>query len=273
MAKYKYSVSTADNAPETAPILLKGSITDNLILAAKLGYEAIEIHLRENSKINYPEILRTCEDNNIGISAIVTGRLATQEHVSLTDHNEGNARKAVEGLKRYIDIASIFKTDIIIGWIRGSIPQDILTAAYEEILADKLKILSQYAISNNVKIHIEAINRYEINSLNSAEAVLGIIDRYDLENIYVHLDTFHMNIEEHEISNAILLCKEKLGYVHFADSNRRYPGLGHIDFDSVAKALETINYQGFISVECLPFPNSITAAKNALLNCKLIMRE
>jgi len=170
----------------------------------------------------------------------------------------------MNGMYQYIDIASSLQTDIIIGWIRGKAVEPKTKKEFDTIFAKNLKILSEAAKKKNVKLHIEAINRYEINTCNTAEETLGLINDYHLDNVYVHLDTFHMNIEEVDIAKAILLCKDKLGYIHFADSNRLYPGAGHLNFNEIMDALEKIKYKGYISVECLPFPTGREAAEKAI---------
>lgn len=70
-----------------------------------------------------------------------------------------------------------------------------------------------------------------------------------------------MNIEDSNISKSILDCGGLLGYVHIADSNRHYAGAGHIDFKEVISSLRAIGYNGYISAECLPLPDSNTALK------------
>lgn len=270
---YRFAISTADRAPETAPILLIGSIAENIKKAASLGYDAIEIHLRENSQIDYDNILELCRDCNVKIAAVVTGRLAVQEHVSLTDEQPEQLEKVLYGMKEYIKIAQALKTDIIIGWIRGHISDMQSEQEYGRILGKNLKDIAEYAEQRSVKLFIEGINRYEINSLNNARDILHFINRYSLDNVFVHLDTFHMNIEEVDISKAIILCGDKLGYVHFADSNRRYPGEGHIDFIKVLKALKKIDYKGYFSIECLPLPTHEKAARKAKENLIKMMNR
>jgi predicted regulator of amino acid metabolism with ACT domain len=83
MRQWEYALSTADEAPETAPILLKGTICDNLKKASELGYQAIEIHMREDEEIDCEEIKRTMRDYHIKISQIITGRLNTEGKCSL----------------------------------------------------------------------------------------------------------------------------------------------------------------------------------------------
>ncbi|KUO75241.1 MAG: xylose isomerase [Clostridia bacterium BRH_c25] len=260
----KIAVSTADSAPDTAPLLLLGDICDNLEKAHKLGYSAIEVHTRENAGLNYEKILDTCKKSGMRISAIVTGRLHNEERVTLIDDDAAKVKIAMDGLKKYIDIAQILQTDIIIGWIRGRLPEGNNNELYEERLADNIKTLALYAMDKNVKILIEAINRYEINFLNTGKEIFDLIEKYEIPNTFVHLDTFHMNIEEDDINSTIKYCAGKLGYMHLADSNRRYPGAGHLDFVSIMKSLEDINYRGYVSVECLRKPTGEEAALRAI---------
>jgi 5-keto-L-gluconate epimerase len=76
---------------------------------------------------------------------------------------------------------------------------------------------------------LEAINRYETNCLNTADQTLELIKKTGNRSIKVHLDTFHMNIEETNIAESIIRCGASLGHMLFADSNRHYPGAEHID--------------------------------------------
>lgn len=78
---------------------------------------------------------------------------------------------------------------------------------------------------------------------------MELIDLVGADNIKVHLDTFHMNIEEDDIPGAIRLCGDKLAYMHLVDSNRGTPGMGHIPWLDVFKALKDIDYHGAGCVE------------------------
>ncbi len=267
------AVATTDAAPDTAPLLLKGSVYENLKKASDLGYSAIEIHTRENADLNLEKIKQLSMDLGVKISALVTGKLHNEEKITLIDDDPTSVTKAVEGLKKYIDLASILGTDIIIGWIRGKIPDLNSFDKYEKRFAKNIKELSSYASKKNVKIHIEAINRYEINFLNTGKEVLDFIEKYQLENVFIHLDTFHMNIEEANIYETLKICSSKLGYIHFADSNRNYPGAGHLDFQKIIDTLRQIQYKGYISVECLPNPSGEKAAEMAMKNIHRLWHE
>jgi len=77
-------------------------------------------------------------------------------------------------------------------------------------------------------------------------------------------DLYHMNIEEANLADAIRAAGSHVGHVHFADSNRRAAGMGHIDFAPVVAALREVGYTGYLSAEVLPVPDSMAAAKQTI---------
>lgn len=100
--------------------------------------------------------------------------------------------------------------------------------------------------------------------MNTANETIQIIDKIGISSIKVQLDTFHMNIEESSMSDAILKSGEKLGYIHVADNTRLAVGTGSIDFQKVFDSLIDIGYKGAVSLECLPLPTGEIAARKSL---------
>jgi sugar phosphate isomerase/epimerase len=270
MTIWRYSISSADSAPLNAPILLRGSIAENIEKAARLGYQAIEVHMRESASIDYEEVTNVCQRYKVNISAIITGRLNTQGRVSLMDDRPYIVESAEKGLRQYIEIANVLKTDIVIGWLKGKIPEGVNPAPYKEQLAGILKIISEYAFGKNVKIFLEVINRYETNLFTTAQETIDFISKWNLENCYVHLDTFHMGLEETNPVEAIRICGNKLGYFHVADNTRSFPGSGLFNFGSYFKVLEEIGYKGYVALECFPGADWEYTARSALFNLRSI---
>jgi sugar phosphate isomerase/epimerase len=91
-----------------------------------------------------------------------------------------------------------------------------------------------------------------------------LLEKVGMKNVGLLLDTFHMNIEDASITESIRAAKDCLFHFHVADSNRWYPGAGHVDFRSVLDTLKEIGYSGFVSAEILPLPDSDLAAKHAI---------
>lgn len=259
-----FGFSTASKFVDGAPILICGDIASNLRKARELGYDGIEIHMRETEPVDIDYILEVCNKEDAKIASLVTGKLYNHTGIGIADPDESKASTVMEGLKRYVDLASLLKTDIVFGLIRGRVEQYPSKEQFYVSLGKKVKELDNYAGKKNVRILIEGINRYETNSLNSGQEIFDFIKKYNLENSYVHLDTFHMNIEEADMLKTIRYCKDKLGYVHIADNTRLYPGAGSLDFKAIIKTLQEIDYDGFVNVECHPLPDGITAAQEAM---------
>jgi D-psicose/D-tagatose/L-ribulose 3-epimerase len=112
-----------------------------------------------------------------------------------------------------------------------------------------LRNLSNYAKDRGVLLLLEPLNRYATPYCCTTADALYVCNAVDSPNFGLLLDTFHMNIEEDSFFRSIELAKDFLFHMHFADNNRKMPGSGHIDFDSILKALHKIKYQRYIGFE------------------------
>jgi sugar phosphate isomerase/epimerase len=85
-------------------------------------------------------------------------------------------------------------------------------------------------------------------------------------------DLYHMNIEETNLADALREAGPYVGHIHFADSNRKAAGLGHTDFTPIVSALKEIGYEGYLSAEVYPLPDSDTAAKQTIESFRKYVR-
>ena len=112
-----------------------------------------------------------------------------------------------------------------------------------------LSELTNFSKDFGVSLLIEPLNRYSTPfCCNSADAIF-IMSKLNNDYLSILLDTYHMNIEEKDFSNSINKSKLFLKHIHFADNNRRMPGLGHINFNSILKTLKKIQYTNYIGLE------------------------
>jgi sugar phosphate isomerase/epimerase len=100
---------------------------------------------------------------------------------------------------------------------------------------------------------------------------LEFVHKIGSPNLGLLLDTFHMNIEEASVEESIRTCDKYIFHFHVADSNRWYPGGGHLDFGTILQALQSTGYQGWISGEFMPRPDPDTAAQRSIINLKRII--
>lgn len=264
MGKWKYGVSAAPDAPKQAPILLTGEICDCLRRAADLGFDAIEYHTRENAPLNIARIRSMMKETGCRICMLVTGRLYTQGHLSLTQSDPGKRRLALEGMLRYIDMAAELQSGLVLGWAKGCIREAGAPELYFERLNESLQRLDHAAGEKGVPIVIEVINHYEVDALMTAKELRTYLERHNLQNCYVHLDTFHMLLEEEDFAGAIRTAANRLGYVHFADTTRWYPGSGYMDYKPILRALDEVGYSGYLTIECFPRENAEETARKGL---------
>ncbi|MDF2655042.1 MAG: xylose isomerase [Bacillota bacterium] len=257
--QFKLAATLSAELNPASPVIMAGDPAERIALASRLGYDSIELHWADPARIPLDQIAVSCREHQMDISAFATGRAYVQEGLSLTHEDESNRAAAVARLKSFVDAASPYQATVIIGCIRGNLTSEESRARCLDLLANSTRTVAEYAAAKGVGIVFEAINRYENNYLNNAQETASFIKDFQLPNTKILLDTFHMNIEDGDMEKAILDCGDLLGYIHIADSNRRYAGAGHINIKEIAAALIKADYRGVLSAECLPLPDSDTA--------------
>ncbi len=130
-----------------------------------------------------------------------------------------------------------------------------------EHAAKSLREVAKTAEDLEVNLGIEVVNRFESPLVNTCREGLWISGYVSSPRVGVHLDTFHMNIEEENIGNAIRAAGDSLIHFHACENNRALPGQAHIDWDDVFAALQAIGYGGPIVMESLPGPYGSIAGR------------
>jgi len=263
----KYSASVASGGTETMPYIFKGRVKEAIEFCAKNGFDAVELHLRKPDDVDRVLINEICNKHGITVSTIGTGMGYTFDKLSLTNSDRMTRMDAIERIKEHIDLASFFKCAVIIGSMRGRLPEDDGRETALRYYRESLLILADYAEKKDVTLLIEPVNRYEINFHNTSVEMRDFLLTLGSSRLKMLLDTYHMNIEEFGqtgMCDSIRECREVLGHMHFADSNRRRPGLGHIDFAGIIKTLKEIGYDKYAAFECLPWPEPGIAAVEGL---------
>ena len=254
----KLSIVLSTQPASFSALAFKGQIEENIKKIKQFGYDGVELAVRDPKLLDMENLLRILHNNDISVPAIGTGQAFGEEGLSFT-HREKNIRQmAVERIKSQVEFAAKLNAVVIIGLIRG---QHYNEAAKEETERMMIEALRECAgVNKNIKLAIEPINRYESEMLNTVEETLHFIEKVKMDNVGLLLDTFHMNIEEPCINDSIIRAKDRLFHFHVADSNRWYPGAGHIDFAGILKTLLSIGYDQYVSGEMLPLPDPDTSA-------------
>lgn len=262
---FLYGATVAMGAPNNSPFPLNTSDYCSAADTLKaLGYESMEIHIRSPKLVDGHKVKAYCQQIGIVISTIGTGQAYGMEGLSITAEDKDTRTRAIRRLKDQIDLAATFgNCPIIIGSMRGIIGKDRSFHEVNQLMLESMKELAEYAEKKETEIVIEAVNRFESDYLQRGEQVLALIDEIGSNRIKVHLDTYHMNLEEQNWRKPFLMCGKRLGHVHLADNRRFYPGWGLLDFKPILEVLMEIGYNRSLTLECYPYPNSITALRRA----------
>ena len=117
------------------------------------------------------------------------------------------------------------------------------------LVVKNLKVLAKYAEAKGVTICIEPLNRFETDFLNTCDQGLRLVRAVNSPAVKLHLDTFHMNIEEKNQAAAIKKAGKLLGHFHACGSDRGTPGGDHIAWPAIVKALKAVGYNGDVVIE------------------------
>jgi sugar phosphate isomerase/epimerase len=237
------------------------------------GFDGVEFVIAEPDKV-YPDELNTIVQNaGLKVSAIATGQSYALEGISLIDEAKEIRAKAVQKICKHVDLSAnlIGRPNVTVGLIRG-VGNQADTKKQMRFLCETMSQCAEYAGQNDIVINFEPINRYEASLINSTSEGAEFLKAIgNPSNVGILYDTFHSNIEDKNMADAVNDYTTQICHVHFADSNRALPGEGHIDFMSIYHILVRNGYQGYISLETLNIPDREFVIKNAakrLLNIK-----
>ncbi len=232
--------------------------------AAELGFDAVELFFQEPAAVNVAEVKSLLAKHRLSVAGFGSGAGWVKHKLRLTDPDAGVRRRAVDYVSQLIDVAGQFDAPVILGSMQGRWGDGVTREQALQWLGDALNELGERATKFHVPVLYEFLNRYETNLFNSVEPALAFLKTLRTPNVKLLCDLFHMNIEERDIAAALRWAGDKVGHVHFADTNRLAIGFGHLDVKPIAAALRDIGYQGFVSAEVLPLPDAKTAARKSI---------
>jgi sugar phosphate isomerase/epimerase len=260
----RLSIVLSTHPAQFNAVAFKGDLEGNLIKVASWGYSGVELAIRDPTLIQTVKLDQLISSVGLVIPAIGTGQAYGEEGLSFTNPGIAVRKAAVLRIVNHIKLAQHFGAMVIIGLIRGTTPPGQSKVRSVSWLVDCLKECLDVAGKYEVRLALEPLNRYETDLVHSVAQGLELIHQVGSPYLGLLLDTFHMNIEEASIENSILQAGEHIFHFHVADSNRWYPGAGHLDFVSILKALKATGYAGWISGEFMPQPDADLAASQSI---------
>ena len=261
------SAITVSLVPEArqGPFVFHSGLEDACRHSAELGFDAIEIFPPDATAIDPAYVTSLLSTHGLKCAAVGTGAGWLCRQLTLVADESHVRQQAIEFVRSIIDAAGHLGAPAIIGSMQGRAPQAGARAATLELLGEAATELANYAGERYaIPLLVEPLNRYETNLLNEVGETAAWIRTLATDNVRILADLFHMNIEEADMAAALTAAGPYLGHVHFADSNRRAVGMGHSPIAAAVRALSEMNYQGYLSAEIFPRPDSQLAARQTI---------
>ena len=260
----KTAVTIAGKHAKSSAFVVWRGFEESIRKAAAFGYDGVELALKGAEEIDSRDLRKWLKDSGMEVSCVTTGQIFADRGLYFTDPDPKRRAEVKDVFYRLIDFSAEFCGLINVGRTRGFIAPEQDRCEVEALFAEVAGDICDYAADRNMQIMIEPVNRYEINFINSLDQCSALLEKIGRSNCGIHADVFHMNIEDDWIGKSLIRNGKWIRYIHFADSNRLAPGLGHLDFDEVMDALREIQYNGWVSVEILPGEDPDAMAKQAI---------
>ena len=222
-------------------------IASSVQRARAAGFDLIEFPLMEPDSFDSATARRTAEAEGLHITASLG--LPAEADVSSDDPSivAAGHRLLDTALDRTAEMGGSHMCGVLYGSMRKHMAPASATGRASSVEA--IRSLASRASSLGIRLSLEVVNRYESNLINTGRQALEFLKEVDRPDVSVHLDTYHMNIEESDLFQPVLDVGDRLGYLHIGESHRGYLGSGSVDFGSAFRALDRIHYDGPIAFE------------------------
>ncbi|MBH0130189.1 sugar phosphate isomerase/epimerase [Salinibacterium sp. NK8237] len=211
------------------------------------GFDLIEIPLMDPDGFDSQLAARMLKDNNLA----VTASLGLTAQTDLSSDDPTVVARGESVLEKCLDHVATMGGDVLCGVIYSAMSKYAEPTTEARIAGSAAAIdrVAAKAADRGIRLSLEVVNRYESNLFNTGRGALAYLDRLQSDTVSVHLDSYHMNIEESDLFSPILDAGAQLGYVHIGESHRGYLGSGTVDFDELFRGLARIDYDGPVVFE------------------------
>lgn len=234
----------------------------------EVGYDGAVIPLMFNIGILFKRISEIFKSQGMEVAGLSTDHYSTCLDYSFTSSNPVIRGRTLDVIMSGLNVASELSAPLIIGKVVG---RNLKDERSEVWLQASLKILDKRAKDFGIQVLIEPQNSYETSFLNNVFEAYSTIKRLSLENTGIAVNSYHADIEELKVEEAIESAKERVWYVKLSDTKRMPLGCGHVNLEGLVGVLKKIGYDGWYTVECTPFPDAEDAARRSLSLLKSVL--
>ncbi len=216
----------------------------------QFGFDILEVSCEEPSLIDVEKVNTIIKEKDLDV--VVCGAFGLSRNLCSEDPEK--VKNAKEYITWLIDAAEVFGAKVVAGPMYSSVGK----AHHEDPLERErewnravmnIRKSADYAASKGVKLALEVLNRFETDMINIVSQGLDFINAVGRDNVGLHLDTFHMHLEEKSSADAIRMAGDKIFHFHACENDRGIPGTGQVRWKEIFQALKDIHYPGPIVIE------------------------
>jgi len=217
---------------------------------AGMGFDWVEIPIEGVVDVDYARVGAVIRDHGLGVStcaAMAPDRDLIHSDAKIRDSGVQYIRHSIDATQKLGGTNLVGPMYSAVGRVWQASPEE--RAKDVDLLVKQLSSLAQYAADHGTVMCIEPLNRFETSFINLASQVIEVVDRVSHPSCQILLDTFHMNIEERSLGDAIRAAGSRLRHVHTCENDRGAPGSGHVPWGDVAQGLKDVRYDGALVIE------------------------
>lgn len=218
--------------------------------AKSMGFDILEIACENPGLIDASAVRHELDKN--GLRGIICGAFGPDRNICSSNAQfVANAKSYIRWL---VDAAAVVGSPVICGPAYSAVGKDHLEddgarKAEWDCAVAGIREMAVYAADHGIRIALEPLNRFETDMINVVSQGLDFIDQVGMPNVGLHLDTFHMHLEERSSADAIRTAADRIFHFHACENDRGVPGAGQVHWDEVAAALKEVHYDGPVVIE------------------------
>lgn len=239
-----------------------------------MGFDLIEVAFEDPATLDVAALADYAA--GVGLGVLACGVFGPGRNLVSADNHERAA--TADYIRGLIDAAARLAptlgglTPVVGGPMYGAVgktpaPDRDARQRERDLAAAELRPLAAYAGDHGVRLALEALNRFETDLVNIVDQGLAMVEAIGSPHVGLHLDTFHMHLEERNAGDAIRLAGERLYHFHACENDRGVPGRGQVRWPGVAAALGDVGYDGAVVIE------SFTPAVTSIARAVCIWRD
>lgn len=230
----------------------------------RMGYQAVELQVRNPENVDVATLETALTRYQLSLAAIGTSPMQKLDHLFLLGRDRDRCDECFRRAEKLVTLCAHFDAVMLVGKMRGTVEDEEGCRLTD--LGRIIEKLATRASDEGVRIAIEPQNPTNINNLHTLSETMTFLEALAVQPgiVGIHADLYHMEISETDMLESLKKYAAAIRFIHIADTERKVPGDGRMDYAQILATLSASGYKGFLSPEIRQLPDSRTAAERTI---------